>query len=310
MTGAFELRGVTKRYGGTTALHDVTVQVPAGSITGLVGRNGSGKTTLLRHVTGMVLPDEGKCVTLGRPAERLGRFELSRMGVVHQDDALPEWMRASQLLGYVSSFYEVWDRELERSLLSRLEIDPAARVGTLSPGMKQRLALIVATCHRPELLLLDEPLDHLDPMARRDLLAMLLEFFAPDATSIVVSSHMLRDIEPVVDRILCLDRGRVTAHDGLDDLKERYVEWIVTSPEGRLPKSFTESYIVSASGDAHRARLIVRDGGAHAASFGDTYRAVVEPRSLNLEGLFPLLVNGEDAHGATVTMNPSETGPS
>jgi ABC-2 type transport system ATP-binding protein len=310
MTGAFELRGVTKRYGGTTALRDVTVQVPTGSITGLVGRNASGKTTLLRHVTGMVLPDEGVCLTLGKPAEGLGRSELSRMGVVHQDDALPEWMRTSQLLRYVSSFYEVWDRELERSLLSRLELDPEAKVGTLSPGMRQRLALMVATCHRPELLLLDEPLSHLDPMARRDLLAVLLEFFTPEATTIVISSHMLRDIEPVVDRILCLDRGRVTAHDSLDDLKERYSEWIVTSPEGRLPASFTEPYVVSARGDAHRARLIVRDGDPHAASFRDVHRAVVEPMPLNLEGLFSLLVTGGDASKVSAAPDHRETGAS
>jgi ABC-2 type transport system ATP-binding protein len=294
MTNAIEMRGITKRYGGTRALDNVTVSVPRRSIVGLVGRNGSGKTTLLRHVTGMILPDAGECITLDRPAAQLGRVELARIGAMHQHDRLLDWMRAGQLLEYVASFYDRWDRDMERSLLASLDVDPRARVGTLSPGTVQKLALILATCHHPELLLLDEPLSDLDPIARRSVLSLLLDRFSSDDMTIVISSHMLRDIEPVVDRIVCIEAGRVVADDPLDDLKERFAEWIVTSPGGLLPAAYRELYVLSATGDSHRARLVVRDAGAHAGEFAAAHGATIAARPLNLEALFPLLA-GVDA---------------
>ena len=291
---AFELNGVTKRYGHTAALQDVTVAVPRQSIVGLVGRNGSGKSTLLRHVTGLVLPDRGHCITLGCPAERLGSAERARMGVVDQDGRLIEWMRAEQLVRYVSTFYPRWDHTLERELIGVLDVDANARVGSMSPGNVQRLSLVLATCHHPELLLLDEPLSALDPVARQSVLALLLDRFSSDAMTIVISSHMLRDIEPVIDRILCLHRGRIVADDELDALRDRYAEWIVTSPAGRLPVPFREGYVLSAQGDAFRARLLVQADAEVAAQYAAAHDVDVETRALNLEQLFPLLTADTD----------------
>jgi ABC-2 type transport system ATP-binding protein len=222
MTQAFELRNVTKRYGKKVALDDVTVAVPRGSIVGLVGRNGSGKTTLLRHVTGLVLPDSGSCTTLGTPSDRLGAEELSRIGWAQQHARFLPYMRVHALFEYVASFHSGWDRALERELVAALEIEGDARVGTLSPGLVQRISLVVATCHRPELLLLDEPLSDLDPHGRKAVLRLLLDRFNESRMTIVVSSHLLHDIEPVVDRILCVDAGRIVADAPLDALKEAH----------------------------------------------------------------------------------------
>ena len=292
---AFELKGVTKSYEWSVkALDDVTLAVPRQSIVGLIGRNGSGKSTLLRHVTGLVLPDKGECVTLGRPAAQLGEAELSRLGVVEQDATYIEWMRSEQLVRYVSTFYARWDRALERALMSALDVNPQARVGGMSPGNLQRLALVLATCHHPELLLLDEPLSDLDPIARQSVLSMLLDRFSSDDMTIVISSHMLRDIEPVVNRIACMHQGRVVADDELDVLRERYAEWIVTSATGRLPAQFSEPYILSAQGSDVRARLLVRAGEREAAQFAAQYDAQVDVRALNLEQLFPLLASDPD----------------
>jgi ABC-2 type transport system ATP-binding protein len=299
MSAVVEFRGVSKRYGRTVALSDVTLALPARSIVGLVGRNGSGKTTLLRHATGQVLPDAGTCITFGRSASRLGRRELARIGAVHQDDPLLEWMRAEQLLEYVASFYERWDVDLQRALVASLELDVRARVGALSPGARQKLALVLATCHRPALLLLDEPLSDLDPIARQAVLAMLLDRFSSDAMTIVISSHMLRDIEPVIDRVVCLEAGRVVADDALDDLQERYAEWIVTSPAGRLPATYREAYVESARGDAQRAQLVVRDADAQRERFAAAYDATIETRALSLERIFPLLVGAARAGDET-----------
>jgi ABC-2 type transport system ATP-binding protein len=289
---AFELKGVTKLYDGpVTALDDVTVGVPRQSIVGLIGRNGSGKSTLLRHVTGLVLPDRGECVTLGRPAAQLGAAELSRMGVVDQDATYIEWMRAEQLVRYVSTFYPRWDRALETSLMSALDVNPHARVGGMSPGNLQRLALVLATCHHPELLLLDEPLSDLDPIARQSVLSMLLDRFSSDDMTIVISSHMLRDIEPVVNRIVCMHQGRVVADDELDTLRERYAEWVVTSATGNLPSRYSEPYVLSSQGSGVRARLLVRAREPEAAQFAARYDAQIAVRAMNLEQIFPLLVS-------------------
>jgi ABC-2 type transport system ATP-binding protein len=224
MRHAFEIENATKSFGSTTALDAVSVSVPRQSIVGLVGRNGSGKTTLLRLVTGLLLPDSGRCATLGTDTARLGAGELSRIGVVNQHDTLLEWMRAEQLVRYVSTFYGSWDRDLERALMAELEVDGRARVGAMSPGNLQKLSLVLATCHHPELLLLDEPLSDLDPIARQSVLSMLLDRFRSEEMTIVVSSHMLRDIEPALDRVIILESGRVAAQGELDELKDQYAD--------------------------------------------------------------------------------------
>lgn len=222
MTHAVEFDRVTKRFGDRAALDDVTLAIPRRSIVGLLGRNGSGKTTLLRHITGLYLPTSGTCRTLGVDAAHLGAQELERIGVVTQHATLLGWMRVRQLVRYVASFYRTWDTDLEQHLIGVLDIDEQARVGTLSPGNAQKLGLVLATCHHPELLLLDEPLSDLDPFARRDVLAMLLGRFRTDEVTIVISSHLVHDIERVVDHVVCLDRGRVVVDAALDDLKERH----------------------------------------------------------------------------------------
>ena len=127
-----------------------------------------------------------------------------------------------QQIRYIASFYEQWDRELERRLADVLELDPKAKVGKLTPGNRQKLAIVLAVCHHPSILLLDEPLSALDPIARETMLVMLLERFQNDGATIVVSSHILRDVERIVDSVVCLDQGRVVAYEALDVLQERY----------------------------------------------------------------------------------------
>jgi ABC-2 type transport system ATP-binding protein len=218
----FELQNVTKRFERVVALDSVTLAVPPRSIVGLLGKNGSGKTTLLRHVTGLHLPTSGRCETFGRATEELGPRELSQLGMVSQRDYFIEWMRISQLLRYIETFYPVWDRVLENALVDALDLDRTASVGTLSPGNAQKLALVLATCHHPKLLLLDEPLSDMDPIARGQVVEMLLDRFNDDELTMVISSHMLQDIERIVSRIVCLDRGRIIADATMEELREQF----------------------------------------------------------------------------------------
>lgn len=285
-----ETEGLTKRFGRTVALDGVTTVVPRGSVVGLIGRNGSGKTTLLRLAAGLLVADAGRCLTLGVPSEGLGPAELVRLGVVHQHDPLLPFMKVGKLIDYVASFYPGWDRELEHAAMELLELERGPRVGALSPGNRQRLALVLALGHRPELLLLDEPLSDLDPMARSQVMALLLSRFVEDGTTMVISSHLLADLEPVVERILCLHEGRITADEELDTLKERFAEWVVTSANGALPAAFPETFVRSAQVEGRRAVVLVEGAGPEAArAFGERHGVVVEPRGLNLDRLFPVL---------------------
>jgi ABC-2 type transport system ATP-binding protein len=290
MNQALEFRGVTKRFGKKIALDAVSLSVPERSIIGLVGRNGSGKTTLLRHITGLYLPTSGECVTLGCPSKDLGPKELARIGMVNQHDTFIEWMKVEQFLRYIATFYPVWDRELEAQLITSLEIDLNAKVGKLSPGNAQKVGLVAATCHHPTLLLLDEPLSDLDPIVRARAVTMLLERFSDDKLTMIISSHMLHDIERIVDRVVCLEAGRVVADASLDDLKEQYAEWIVSSTTGTLPSTFRESYVLKSEGDRFDARLEVRHSDEAMRELERNYNASVEMRRLNLEKIFPLLV--------------------
>ena len=238
MNAVVETDGLTKTFSGVRALDEVDLSLPRHSIVGLIGRNGSGKTTLVRHIVGLYLPTAGTCSTLGTPSHRLGSSELSRIGVVHQENRLLEWMRVGQHLRFVGSFYERWDRDIERRLLDEFELDAGKRVGKLSGGDLQKLAIILAVCHRPQLLLLDEPLAGLDPIVREQVLNYLVETLDEETHTIVVSSHILRDIERIVDRVVCLDRGRLRTHEPLDQLQESYAEWEVRPVAGRAAGAF------------------------------------------------------------------------
>lgn len=287
---AFETRALTRRFGRELALDALTLAVPKGSIVGLIGRNGCGKTTLMRHLVGLQLPTSGSCTTLDRPSHELGADELRRIGIVHQESRLLEWMTVEQHLVYVASFYRTWDAQRQARLVKELELEMNARVATLSPGNVQKLAILLAVCHRPELLLLDEPVSALDPIARERLLAFLLELIREDFSTIVISSHVLRDVERVVDRIVCLEQGRLVVNEPLDDLKERYAGWRVVSSNGGLPERFEEAWVLQQEGDRRQATLLVRGTAADRAEFERRHHAVVVEEPLNLERVFPLLL--------------------
>ncbi len=287
------LERVTKKFGANTALEQVDLALPTGRVVGLVGRNGSGKTTLLRVACGLALPTSGACHVFGRPSGELRDGELARIGVVHQESRFLPWMRVRQHLDYIGSFHETWDARLERRLLEALDLDEQARIGTLSPGNVQKLALVTAIAPRPELLLLDEPVSALDPLARDAMLRELLALIREREACVVVASHVLRDVESVVDSIVCLDRGRVVVDAGLDELRERFAEWRVLARNGALPARFSEGFVLEQQGDGRQARLLVRDAAGSLASFEERHHVVVEVVPLNLERMFPLLLESE-----------------
>ena len=292
MDAVFELLGATKAFGRTTALDRIELSVGSASVVGLIGRNGSGKTTLLNLIAGLVLPTSGLVRTFGHDTAELRAEELAQIGMVHQEGGFFGWMSVRQQLDYVASFYPRWDKARESRLVEALELDPSSRVGALSPGNRQKLALVAAVALRPSLLLLDEPVAAMDAIVRARMLDFLLDIVREDGCTTVVSSHVLRDIEGMIDRIVCLDRGRIRADAPLDDLMERYAEWIVGTRNGALPERFAESFVLHQEGDGRRARILVRDGSAELERFRSIHDVEVEVRPLNLEHIFPLLLKG------------------
>jgi ABC-2 type transport system ATP-binding protein len=208
VTTVIEASGLGKRYGRRWALADCTLSVPAGRVTGLVGPNGAGKTTLLQLAAGLLEPDSGTISVLGeRPAGTPA--QLGRVGFVAQDAPVYARLSVAGHLRMGAWLNPGWDDELAGRRISRLGLDLRQRGGSLSGGQRAQLALTLAVAKRPELLLLDEPVASLDPLARREFLQNLMETVAEQQTSVVLSSHLITDIERVCDYLIVLTASRV-----------------------------------------------------------------------------------------------------
>ena len=250
------LRGVSKHYGATRALDDVNLELRSGSIVGVLGPNGSGKTTLMAHLPGLVLPTAGTVETFGMPAAKLDDEALARIGYVSQEPRLLEWLTVAETIEFVRAGRRRWDATLATRLLADFDLDPARRVGALSPGLRQRLAILVAVAPRPELLILDEPAASLDPVARHDFLRLLMELIQEEGRTILVSSHVLSDVEKVVDTVLVINGGQVHCHQPLDDLREAFHRVDIAAVGADLPDPLPLPGLLTVTGDRRRAMAV------------------------------------------------------
>jgi ABC-2 type transport system ATP-binding protein len=217
MNAVIQTSGLGKAYGRAWALRDCTLAIPEGHVVGLVGPNGAGKTTLLRLATGMLTPTRGTITVLGqRPAA--GPAQLARVGFVAQDTAVYARMTVADHLRLGAWLNPGWDDDLARQRIGQLALDPKQRAGSLSGGQRAQLALTLAMAKRPELLLLDEPVASLDPLARREFLQGLMEAVAEQRLSVVLSSHLVADLERVCDYLVVLVASRVRVAGEVGDL--------------------------------------------------------------------------------------------
>jgi ABC-2 type transport system ATP-binding protein len=217
MNAALEAAGLGKRYGRRWALTDCTLSIPAGRVVGLVGPNGAGKTTLLHLSVGLLEPSAGTIGVLGdRPGS--GPAQLARVGFLAQDSPTYARLTVGQHLRMGGWLNPGWDATLALSRVQELELDLRQRAGTLSGGQRAQLALTLAVAKRPELLLLDEPVASLDPLARREFLQTLMGIVAREGVSVVLSSHLVADLERVCDYLVVLVAGRVAVAGDVDAL--------------------------------------------------------------------------------------------
>jgi len=254
-----EIKRLTKYFSGKAALNAVDLKVLPGRIIGLLGPNGSGKSTLIRHMIGLYLPDNGICTTFGCDAEKLSQRELPRIGYVHQEGELLDWMTAEQLIRYVSAYHPGWNRELEDRYVNDFDIDLNAKVGALSPGQRQKLSILLAIGHVPDFLILDEPASALDPMARAQFLNLLIKIIQQKQKTILISSHILSDVEKVIDHVIIMKNGHIIEDQGFDDLRDQYLRIRLTSLGTSLPEEMPFERVLSCERNNGQAVLTLEN---------------------------------------------------
>jgi ABC-2 type transport system ATP-binding protein len=287
------VRNLSKAFGSVQALDNVSLDIYSGRIVGLMGANGSGKSTLMRHWAGLYIPGSGSCLTFGTEAARLGPKEMARIGYVHQEGELLPWMSVAQMIRYVAAYYPNWNQELENRYLTEFELSPTARVGTLSPGERQKLTVLLAIGFDPELLILDEPAAAMDPLARRKFFDLLLEMIQMPEQTIIISSHILSDIEKVIDHALILDKGRLLRDCPIDDLREQFHKIRLTSLSGALPAQLPFANVIEKQQNGTQAILTLASEASsleQLESLADSIHCHMESIALPLEDIYPLVI--------------------
>ncbi len=281
-----ETHGVKKGFKNKTVLTGVDFAIPRGSVVGLLGKNGAGKTTLIKCLLGLLQPDAGRITLLGEDPWTLSAAAKEKLGYVPQEPSLYNWMKVGQIVAYIGAFYPHWNRGLVDRLLTEWELDGAAKVGPLSPGEKQKLAIILALGHEPELLVFDEPVASLDPLARRDFLRMMLDITANRDRTVLYSTHITSDLERVADRVAILKSGQMVCHDELETLKDTTKRLRIVASAG-LPGNFNLPGLLRCEVEGGEALVSVRGVTDELLErIRRDYGATVDVQDMNLEEIF------------------------
>jgi ABC-2 type transport system ATP-binding protein len=258
MTGAaaLETNGLGKRYRASWALQDCSFRIPAGRVAALVGPNGSGKSTLLQLAAGLISPTSGQVRTLGHRPDDPHAEVLPAIGFLAQDQPLYKSFSVNDLLAYGRHTNPRWDDTEARHRLEILEIPLNRKAGTLSGGQQTEVALSLCLSKHPDLLLLDEPVSRLDPLARVRFLSTLMDVVASEGTTVVVSSHVLSDLERVCDFVIILSSSRVQVAQDIDELLATHK--ILIGVESAGAWSSSNGAVIRSSRTDRQTTLLVR----------------------------------------------------
>lgn len=209
--------GLTKRYGGKTALSGLNLELGRGRIVGLLGPNGSGKTTLIKILCGLLQPTEGAVLVDG---QKVGPASKAIISYLPDRMYFADWMKATDLFDLFADFYADFDRVRAMSMCASLGVTPSDRLKSMSKGTKEKVQLVMVMARKAQLYLLDEPIAGVDPAARDFILNTILTNYNEEGT-VLISTHLISDIETVLDEVVFLKDGSVTLHDGVDSIRER-----------------------------------------------------------------------------------------
>jgi len=287
MTLLINMEGVNRSYKENHVLRDLNFSIEAGTITGLLGVNGSGKTTMIRSFLGLIKPHSGVCEIYGEESWTASPEVRQKIGFVPQQFDNFLWMTVDQILEYTGVFYENWSSSYVDKLLSRFEVGGDQKIADLSPGMQQRVSIIMALGHSPDLLVLDEPVAALDPVGRRTFIEMLLDIHINDGKTIIFSTHITSDIERVAARVAMMQKGQVTIHSDIEDLKERYCRVHLHCQSGVASLIENVSGCLKRDIQTNSARLVIENIDDHwYQTLSHTNGVQIELEHLNLDEIF------------------------
>jgi ABC-2 type transport system ATP-binding protein len=267
-------------------LRNITGDIPQGSIVGLIGKNGSGKTTLMELLLGFSIPTTGEARVFGQPILQLPGALKGRIGYVTQQDELISGLTGAQHISLMAALHGHWNYELTDRLAKSWSIALGRRCDALSVGERQKLSTLLALGHEPSLLVLDEPVASLDPIARREFLQELLPYAADGERTVLFSSHILSDLERVADHIWLLREGQLAWQGSLDHLKESVVRITVSAPQP-LPSSLPLPTVITQRINGTHAIAVVTHWDEQARSeLARVLAAEVQVETLGLDDLF------------------------
>lgn len=240
---AIETTGLTKRFGKTTAVDDLTLQIPKGSAFGFIGPNGAGKTTTIKMLMGVLRITSGQARVLSHDTVADALSIKQSVGYVPEQHFIYRWMRVGEAVAFCRALYPTWNNKLCTDLTTLFGLDADKKVKHLSKGMTAKLSLLLALSHEPELLMLDEPMAGLDPVAREEFLDGVLQTLCDRKQTILFSSHMLSDVQRLADTIGIIHEGRLLVHCGVDLLLNTTKRIRAVLTDGAAPAGVPEGTI-------------------------------------------------------------------
>ncbi|MEZ6086690.1 MAG: ABC transporter ATP-binding protein [Pirellulaceae bacterium] len=281
---AIDVHRLSRTFRGVQALRDVNLQVPTGSVFGLVGLNGAGKTTLIRHLIGSLRALHGGVRVFGLDPVLDATSVLKRVGYLTEEDSLPKWMRVGEFIDFHRSIYPNWDDGYARRLCEMFNLSSATQLRSLSKGQRARVGLLVAIAHRPDLLILDEPSSGLDPIARSDILEAIIRTISDEGRTVLFSSHLLDEVGRVCDTIALMHEGTICEMVDVPSLHDRYVEVICRSePDNPLPPDWRSAFGWQLSG-AEWSAVVERENSRSESEPDDLH--VIDRRPVSLDRWF------------------------
>jgi len=283
---AFNLKNVSKSFHENHVLKNVDFSIEKGTIMGLVGKNGAGKSTMIKLLLGLLKPDGGEVQILGEPSWDIPVQTKHRIGYVPQKMIGFRWMKVKAMLDFTGSFYSNWDKEKVAQLLKEWDLDPWAKISQLSEGERQKLSIIQAIGHDPDLYIFDEPVASLDPIARRKFIKQLIDLNMNENKTMLFSTHITSDLERVAADVSLLKDGVITFKGDLSTLKDRIKRIHIQSNSG-LPDQLPISNIISQKVN-HKSAIVTVDGLQEddLKYVESKFSAVLTVEQLNLEEIF------------------------
>ena len=287
-----EVRNVMKEFDGFRALDDMSMTVPTGAVYGLVGPNGAGKSTIIRHLTGIYRQDAGEITIDGAPVFENPEVK-SRIAYIPDDIFYYANASIREMMDFYRSIYPHFDAERFKKLADVFGLDPKRQMRRLSKGMQKQAAFWIAVSLRPEILILDEPVDGLDPVMRRRIWSIIMADVAENGTTVLVSSHNLRELEDVCDSVGIMNKGKIMIERSLNELQENIVKIQLALPDG---ESLPEGLDILHKSNTGRLQSLIMHGTQEELTekLQSAHPLCIDAVPLTLEEIFIYELGGAD----------------